>query len=172
MDIKGFFDSLSHSWLIHLMYHFGFSSKICLWIKSFLSNWNIAFIINGTTSNSIFLDNVGIPQGSPISPILSVIYTSLTLSAFRISNTVAFSYIDDICVLCHYSSPLQAKKLIYNFFYFFKEQLSLQGLSLDLSKMEILYFFKKYSSHTPTPFFSFHNYDNSLSHITAQPMIC
>ena len=138
------FDSLSHSRLIHLLYHFGFPSKICRWLKSFLSRRSVSFVINNSTSNSFNLAELGIPQGSPLSPILSVIYTALTISAFNIPNAIAFSYIDDIAILCHYSTPKQAEKIIYDSFYFFKDQLYLQGLMLDFSKTEILHFFKKH----------------------------
>ena len=118
------------------------------------------------------LAEIGIPQGSPLSPILSVIYTALTISAFNIPNAIAFSYIDDIAILCHYSTPKQAEKIIYDSFYFFKDQLYLQGLMLDFSKTEILHFFKKYSpSRTPTPFFTFTNYNSQPINISVQPMI-
>ena len=119
-------------------------------MKSFLSHQSVLFIINNTTLNSFNLVEIGILQGSLLSPILSVIYTSFTITAFSISNTIVFSYIDDITILCHYSSPKQAEKIIYDSFYFFKNQLYLQGLTLDFSKIKILYFFKKYSpSRTP-----------------------
>ena len=172
MDIKGFFDSLSHSRLIHLLYHFGFPSKICRWVVSFLSSRRISFNINGSTSSAFKLSNIGIPQGSPLSPILSVIYTALTISAFRLPNAIAFSYIDDIAILYHYSSPSQAHTLIHNSFYFFKDQLRLQGLFLDLSKTELIHFFKKFNpARTPSMSFSFLDYDSNPFHVNHYPML-
>ena len=43
---------------------------------------------------------------------------------------------------------------------------------LDFSKTEVLHFFKKYSSsRTPTPFFTFTNYNSQPININVQPMI-
>ena len=169
MDIKGFFDSLSHSRIIHLLYLFGFPSKICKWLTSFLSNRSISFKINNSTSSPLSLSSIGIPQGSPLSPILSVIYTSLTIRAFNIPNAIPFSYIDDIAILCHYPHYQDAHKTICNSFYFFKDQLRVQGLLLDLSKTKLVHFGKKFSkSHTPSHTITVLDYDNRAFNINSK----
>ncbi|PCH42783.1 hypothetical protein WOLCODRAFT_43696, partial [Wolfiporia cocos MD-104 SS10] len=46
------------------------------WIQSFISNCTIAFHIDASTSRTFPVSNVGIPQGSPLSPVLSTVYAS------------------------------------------------------------------------------------------------
>ena len=75
-DIQGFFDNINHGRLIHCFRLLGFAEEICKWLTSFLADRSVQLRLNGATSDPINI-LVGAPQGSPISPILSVIYTSL-----------------------------------------------------------------------------------------------
>ncbi len=73
-DIQGFFNNINHERLIHTFKILGFPQEICQWLKSFLTGCMVQLRFNGFTSNAIDI-MVGAPQGSPISPILSIIYT-------------------------------------------------------------------------------------------------
>ena len=81
------------------------------WVKSFLSNREAAICLDGRTSDSRPVKN-GIPQGSPISPALSIVYASPVCEEFqtrlatryvhrappgtKITPTTLASYIDDV----------------------------------------------------------------------------
>jgi len=74
-DISGFFDNINVARAIQIFCNLGFPPSLCDWIFSFLSEWRVRLSFNGMKSDPIFLDH-GTPQGSPLSPILSAIYTS------------------------------------------------------------------------------------------------
>jgi retron-type reverse transcriptase len=74
-DIQGFFDNVNHACLVALVKSLGFPTEIQKWITSFLIGRMVHMQFNNFVSGDIKL-KLGTPQGSPISPILSVIYAS------------------------------------------------------------------------------------------------
>ena len=74
-DIQGFFDNVRRDRLTHLLTIMGFPSSLVDWVHSFLSNQLISLHFNGEQSSFFAVLN-GTPQGSPLSPIISAIYTA------------------------------------------------------------------------------------------------
>ena len=70
--------------------------SLCYWIRSFLQNRKIQLKFDGNNQKMTNID-IGIPQGSPISPILFLIYIKFLFTK-RKSNTNEriISYLDDI----------------------------------------------------------------------------
>ena len=94
-DIQGFFDNIHVKRLCHLFALFGFPPSLCDWLRSFLSDRQVRIQVNAFLSNATSLSH-GIPQGSPISPILSAIYTApLLLSSQQILGRDIYMYVDD-----------------------------------------------------------------------------
>jgi hypothetical protein len=73
-DIQGFFDNINHDHLIWTFHQLGFDRCICDWLKSFLVDRMVKLRFNGHLLDLINI-LVGAPQGSPISPVLSIVYT-------------------------------------------------------------------------------------------------
>jgi hypothetical protein len=94
-DIQGFFDNVNHAWLVALVKSLGFPTELTNWISSFLSNRTIQLWFNNFTSEDIDLE-LGTPQGSPISPILSIIYTSPLLHLAKTwEHATLHMFVDD-----------------------------------------------------------------------------
>ena len=74
-DIQGFFNNINITCIVHIFCNRGFPPSLCDWVISFLSECHIQLSLNGIKSDPILL-NHGTPQGSPLSPILSAIYTA------------------------------------------------------------------------------------------------
>jgi len=74
-DIQGFFDNINITRVVQIFCNHGFPPSLCDWVQSFLSDRHVQLSFNGMKSDPILLDH-GTPQGSPLSPILSAIYTS------------------------------------------------------------------------------------------------
>ena len=94
-DIQGFFDNIHVDRLCHLFALFGFPPSLCDWLHSFLSDRQVRIQVNAFLSDAAPLSH-GIPQGSPISPILSAIYTAPLL--FSLQQTLGrdvYMYVDD-----------------------------------------------------------------------------
>jgi len=73
VDIKGFFDHVQHKRLIWVLWNMGFPTEICQWVSSFVSDRSASVCIDGVRSLFFPID-VGVPQGSPVSPVLACLY--------------------------------------------------------------------------------------------------
>ena len=107
LDIKGAFDHVSKPKLLAAMQRLQLPSTLINWVNAFLSDRVIRLMFDGRVQEEIRIE-IGIPQGSPISPILFLLYTRDVWQdrAFQIS------YIDDFSLAV---SSTSAKK---NFFFF------------------------------------------------------
>jgi Reverse transcriptase (RNA-dependent DNA polymerase) len=73
MDVKGAFDYVVKERLLQRMNKLEIPQFLINWTESFLTNRQAQLIIDGFTC-SLKDTNSGVPQGSPVSPILFNIY--------------------------------------------------------------------------------------------------
>jgi len=95
MDVAGAFNNVHHKRLIHNLRKRRIPLKITRWIESFLQGRSTHTSFNGTQSTS-FPTPAGVPQGSPLSPILYIYYNRDLLDIPRGNNHLALGFIDDI----------------------------------------------------------------------------
>jgi len=94
-DIQGFFDHIRRDRAVHLFRILGFPSQLCDWLSSFLSDRTVVISFNDFTGDAWTLSD-GSPQGSPLSPILSAIYTFPLLRLTESWNFCSLQlYVDD-----------------------------------------------------------------------------
>jgi len=79
VDIKGFFNHVDHDRLVTVLHYLGFPPQIVSWVKSFLQGRFVRVQVDDCVGDP-HPQNVGAPQGSPVSPILTCIYSSIVLS--------------------------------------------------------------------------------------------
>ena len=75
LDIEGAFNNVHHQRLIHNMRKRHIPERIAKWVESFLHQRTTRLKFNSDTSQQYHI-SAGIPQGSPLSPILYIIYNS------------------------------------------------------------------------------------------------
>ena len=95
MDVTGAFNNVHHERLIHNMRKRKISIEITQWMLSFLNNRTTRMRFNGIIINHISIP-IGIPQGSPLSPILYILYNNDLLEIPRKDNQLGLGFIDDI----------------------------------------------------------------------------
>jgi hypothetical protein len=97
MDIKAAFPSVGRGRLVHTMKGKGIDGDLIRWTARFLSDWTVQMVIEGNVMERRPVE-AGIPQGSPVSPILFASYSSGVIKWVeeRVSRTEGFSCVHDV----------------------------------------------------------------------------
>lgn len=99
LDVSGAFDNVSHARLLHNLRRRRIDERTVRWIGSFLAERSTNINFDGYKSES-YPTATGIPQGSPLSPILYLYYNAdLIETCNQQDNTIATGYIDDVAIL-------------------------------------------------------------------------
>ena len=143
-DIQGFFDNINVDRLISIMTNLGFPSAICAWTHSFLTDRHVRLTFNGFTSEATTISH-GTPQGSPLSPILSAIYTSPLL---KLVNRMWVhrglqTYVDDGAIIATHVTHKGAIREAAQGVEEVTAWLARNGLKTDPDKTEFLLFYKR-----------------------------
>jgi hypothetical protein len=72
--------------------------EVVKWVKWFMEGKTYCLHFEGIVSDPIEWRS-GLPQGSPLSPILFLLYDSLLLEYCRSDSTMAWGWIDDVNLL-------------------------------------------------------------------------
>ena len=141
-DIQGFFDNINVDRLVYLFQLFGFDPSLGQWLRSFLMDRHLHFDFNNTSS-APFSVNHGTPQGSPISPILSAIFTAPMLHFLNRTWTgrSLFIYVDDGAIVASGLTHRLAAGLVAEGFEHVTNWLERNGLRIDPDKTEFISFF-------------------------------
>ena len=111
MDVKGAFDHVSKGQLIARMVELGIDGDLVLWTRSFLTDRKFQLVIDGHENREREIET-GIPQGSPVSPILFLIYISGVFE--EVTKTcplvTSLSFIDDLGFIASGSSVKEVGK--------------------------------------------------------------
>ena len=100
LDIAGAFDNVPHAKLLWILEKKGFPTWLVNTIASFLHERRTRIVYAGYESDWIHT-NTGIPQGSPLSPILFLIYISGLLEKLQTpdNDTLGFGFVDDTNII-------------------------------------------------------------------------
>jgi ribonuclease HI len=96
MDIKGAFDHVLLGKLIGVLRAAGFDERLISWVASFLQGRKAVLVIDGHEGREHPVSS-GLPQGSPVSPILFLLYVSGLGAAIEreIPGMKVLSFVDD-----------------------------------------------------------------------------
>ena len=95
MDVAGAFNNVHHRRLIHNLRQRRMPETISRWINSFLQGRSTQLQFNGTRSESMATP-AGVPQGSPLSPLLYMYYNADLLEIAPQHQGIRLGFIDDI----------------------------------------------------------------------------
>jgi hypothetical protein len=99
LDIKGAFDTVNHTRLLHTLQLQGFPLWGVRWVRSFLTDRTASLSFDGEMTPLRHV-SAGVPQGSPLSPILFLLYTaSLYTQLQEHPGLVAVGFADDLNLL-------------------------------------------------------------------------
>ena len=100
MDVKGAFDHVNPRRLVIRMTELGLDGDLIRWVQSFLTDRHVQLNIDNTQC-PVHSVNSGVPQGSPVSPILFLIYLSGVFDVIErsVPGVRPISFADDMGLL-------------------------------------------------------------------------
>ena len=96
LDVQAAYDSVWHSGLIYKLRQLPIASNLTRWLVDFLADRKLQARVEGCLSRTITA-RAGVPQGSPLSPFLYILYTS-DLFQPDTNNSILVGYADDLTV--------------------------------------------------------------------------
>jgi len=130
LDIKGFFDNISHELLMRALR----KHTDCRWVLLYAERWLKAPV--AMPDGSLFYPEKGTPQGGVVSPLLANLFLHYAFDYWMQRNYphIPFErYADD--VVCHCRRESEARRLKAHL----KQRLGKCGLELHLEKTKIVY---------------------------------
>jgi hypothetical protein len=138
LDIKGAFDHVSKNQLLYKLKDLGLPTSLIAWVSTFVKDRLIRLAFDGQIEDFQEVD-VGIPQGSPISPILFLIY----IRGLFHSNIAKFtSYIDDIALTYSSTSLKKNARVLSAEVATLYKLAADNSIEFDLAKTELIHFTK------------------------------
>jgi len=97
MDVKSAFNNVSKAHLGRRMEALGLEPDLIRWTTSFMSGRQVKIVLDGETGEATPVDT-GIPQGSPVAPILFTTYLSGIFDEVEATcpGVKALSFVDDV----------------------------------------------------------------------------
>ncbi|KAJ3562534.1 hypothetical protein NP233_g9509 [Leucocoprinus birnbaumii] len=151
-DIAQFFPSLNYKMLLGILAKQGFPAHVCCFFASYLVGRGTRYLWNSFSSDLRSTD-VGVGQGSALSPVLSALYLAPVIRLFerRVAHVGCdvLSYVDDSPLIVQHKMlednlpPLrEVYRIMFNLFHAF-------GLVMEHNKSELFYFTHQHDDANP-----------------------
>ena len=151
-DIKGAFDRVTDTRLIKRLWKQNIPLSIIRWVASFLNNRTAAVRLDGETNNQEPL-KIGVPQGSPVAPILFMLFTAPLFKIFTKEDKNAGikirGYVDDGLLTARAPKEDTSAKLIQATFAKVEAWAAQSGMIFDQAKLEAIHFSRKQNFPNP-----------------------
>jgi hypothetical protein len=144
MDVKGAFPSIAKRNLIERMEEMGFETDVCQWVHSFMSDRRATLRMDGREGKVMDI-TTGVPQGSPLSPNLFVIYISELFGKVeeRAEDAVALSFVDDVAWVVEGEDVTRCVQKLQRCARLMTEWAKVNVVEFDIEKKEAILFSKK-----------------------------
>lgn len=110
LDIKGAFDTVNHVRLLDTLRSMGCPMWVVRWTKSFLTGREARLRFDGGESAPIQI-NAGVPQGSPLSPILFLLYIASLYERLQAqTGLLVVGFADDTNLMAFGNSALSTSR--------------------------------------------------------------
>ena len=137
VDLQKAFDTVDYKFLLHKLEYYGIRGICNDWLKSYLSDRKQFVSINGYNSDLMPVD-CGVPQGSVLGPLLSLIYINDLHKAIQYCKLHHFA--DDTNLFHTSNSVKNINKLLNRDIKHLNNCLSANKISLNVEKTALVIF--------------------------------
>ena len=106
IDLQKAFDTIDHDILLQKLYVIGFSKHSVNWFRSYLINRRFSVNLGNVFPQSASVSS-GVPQGSILGPLLSLIYIN---DMSQVVKWNVYLYADDTCLVCQHKDINEIEK--------------------------------------------------------------
>ena len=153
LDIKGAFNHVSTKRLIAILLKLKMLNQLIRWVKLFMIDRKIELAFDGKKQAARAV-RTGIPQGSPISPILFSIYVRFLFSEIKnehkYANIKMPSFIDDVAIGVESKSAKENCKLLIEIVQKVFSWADQNAVKFDDEKSELIHFESSNTASTDT----------------------
>jgi len=146
LDIKAGFDNVDNKTLVRILRESGIHPYLVSWVSSFLGERSCTLIFQGAPWVPAPV-NVGAPQGSPISPLLFLLYVAPL--HFGIPRGLMISYVDDLALTVASLSYRGKIRRLQDLFDKLEIKVSRLGVSFSVAKTELIHWRTPSQRHSP-----------------------
>jgi len=136
LDIKAGFDNLDNKTLARILRERGIPPYLVSWVSSFLGERSCTLVFQGAPGTPAPV-NLGAPQGSPISPLLFLLYVAPL--HFSIPRGLMISYVDDFCLTVASLSYRGNIRRLQELFKTLEVKATRLGVSFSVPKTELIH---------------------------------
>ncbi len=143
LDIKGTFDHINKARLVNILTELGLPPRFIQWVHSFTTTRSVRLAFEGQVGDKTRIDT-GIPQGSPISSILFLIYVRSLVQ----DEAFQLSYIDDFSLSITSASVEKNCTVLNRLIHELFQKAQFQKAYFDPDKTELIHFCNKREPET------------------------
>jgi len=155
-NVSQFFPSLNHCLLVLILEKAGLDPKVSAFFTNYLTQRSTTYLWNNLSSPLLEV-NVGVGQGSALSPILSSLYLSplLYILENRLKNlnipVSILSFVDNGLLIAQNKSFIISNSNLFCSYNILSKLLDSFGLAIEHSKTEIFHFSRSQGAFNPPP---------------------
>jgi ribonuclease HI len=150
LDIKGAFDAVLPGRMVKRLQEQGWPANLIRWVESFMTGRTGKIRMDGMLGD-LFSIPAGVPQGSPVSPILFMLFIQPMFFLGSLQRKRARSgYADDIALLCAGASLEENITTLQEDFKLLHTWADCEGLTFDIAKSELAHFSRRKNSSNPS----------------------
>ena len=148
LDLAGAFDTVNHERLLHVLRHQGLPEWLILWVRSFLASRTARLQFDGATSD-IFNVPAGVPQGSPLSPILFILYLSILYASLKsVPGIITIGFADDTNIISFGRAAVETTRRLQEAWGHCSSWASQAGMTFQPAKSELIHFSRAHAADT------------------------
>ena len=150
MDVAGAFNNVHHDRLIHNLRKRRIPEAITRWTRSFLHKRKTQLLFNGTKSEFVPTP-AGVPQGSPLSPLLYMYYNADLLDIAPQNQATSLGFIDDIMYGTQGATDEENAHKLEQILKKAEEWRQMHGAQFEVSKYTLAHFTRNHNRATGAP---------------------